>query len=84
MKCKELNIPTQIFLIKPTNPNPLNQFYQTKSRDPKSTQNQISPIPARTEPGPVWPQLVVECFSVKLEIKQNKVYFDKVMEKVIT
>ena len=39
MKCKEPNIPNQIFSIKSTKPNPPNQFYQIKSRGIKFTEN---------------------------------------------
>ena len=31
-------LPSQIFSIKPTNLNPPNQFYKTKSRETKSTE----------------------------------------------
>ena len=43
LKCYEPNIPNQIYSIKHTKLNQTNQFYQTKYRETKSTENKTNP-----------------------------------------
>ena len=39
LRCKELNIPNPIYSINSTKLNQSNQFYQTNSKETKSTEN---------------------------------------------